>query len=115
MTTIALKPDQSDLSPAQKVLENLLGEGVIASHEQQPHFDINYPQEPQATGTPEIPEVRLWFIRLDARYPWLPFILDWKWGNLSLHRYARANLVAKKASSTIQKPWKFFLMQKLLS
>jgi hypothetical protein len=30
--------------------------------------------------------VRLWFIRLDAYYPWLPFLLDWKAGELA--RYA---------------------------
>jgi hypothetical protein len=31
----------------------------------------------------EIPEVRLWFIRLDAQYPWLPFFLNWKEGELA--------------------------------
>jgi hypothetical protein len=34
----------------------------------------------------EIPEVRLWFIRLDSRYPWLPLGLDWGSGELT--RYA---------------------------
>jgi hypothetical protein len=31
----------------------------------------------------EIPEVRLWFIRLDARYPCLPLALDWSAGELA--------------------------------
>ena len=31
----------------------------------------------------EIPEVRLWFIRLDARYPYLPLLLDWQSGELA--------------------------------
>jgi hypothetical protein len=34
----------------------------------------------------EIPEIRLWFIRLDAQYPWLPLALDWQAGELA--RYA---------------------------
>jgi hypothetical protein len=34
----------------------------------------------------EIPEIRLWFIRLDAQYPWLPLALDWQSGELT--RYA---------------------------
>jgi hypothetical protein len=34
----------------------------------------------------EIPEIRLWFIRLDSKYPWLPLALDWQSGELA--RYA---------------------------
>ncbi len=68
-----------DISPALKVISQLLEENAIASHEQQLSFDINYDLEP---GDPrefsEIPELRLWFVRLDAKYPWLPFLLDWK-------------------------------------
>lgn len=117
--TIALNPDQLnnlDLSPAQTVMENLLLEEAIASHEQDLRFDINYPQEPgDPRELPEIPEVRLWFIRLDARYPWLPFILDWKGGELV--RYT-AMLVPHQFSSKegIQynpEALEIFLMQKL--
>ena len=69
-----------DLSPATTVIEQLLQEGA-ASHEQQLRFDVNYTLEPDdPRELSEIPEVRLWFIRLDARYPWLPFLLDWKEG-----------------------------------
>ena len=73
-----------DLSPATTVIENILQAGAIASHEQQIQFELNYEQE---EGDPrelsEVPEVRLWFIRLDARYPWLPFLLDWKEGEFA--------------------------------
>ncbi len=39
------------------------------------------PQDPRELS--EIPEVRLWFIRLDARYPYLPLLLDWQAGELA--------------------------------
>ncbi|BAZ53890.1 hypothetical protein NIES4103_65740 [Nostoc sp. NIES-4103] len=97
--TIAINTDSInnlDLSPALTVIEQLLQEGV-ASHEQQLRFDIDFPLEP---GDPrelsEIPELRLWFVRLDAKYPWLPFLLDWKAGELA--RYT-AMLVPHQFSS----------------
>ncbi|GAB4828198.1 Protein CHLORORESPIRATORY REDUCTION 6, chloroplastic [Ancistrocladus abbreviatus] len=34
----------------------------------------------------EFPDIRLWFVRLDAAYPWLPVLLDWRAGELA--RYA---------------------------
>ncbi|WP_310426949.1 CRR6 family NdhI maturation factor [Chamaesiphon sp. VAR_48_metabat_135_sub] len=47
-------------------------------------FAIDYPQDPDdPRELSEIPEIRLWFIRLDARYPYLPLILDWQAGELS--------------------------------
>nr|WP_250122270.1 CRR6 family NdhI maturation factor [Chroococcidiopsis sp. CCMEE 29] len=83
-TTITLNSEcinNLDLSPVQTVIENWLQQGAIASYEQQLSFDINYAREPEdPRELSEIPEVRLWFIRLDARYPWLPFLLDWKAG-----------------------------------
>lgn len=76
-----------DLSPAQTVIEKLLNEGAIASYEQQLHFEIDYTRDPtDPRELSEIPEVRLWFIRLDACYPWIPFLLDWKGGEFA--RYA---------------------------
>lgn len=85
-----------DLSPASTVIEQLLQDGV-ASHEQQLRFDINYDLEPtDPRELSEIPEVRLWFVRLDAKYPWLPFLLDWKAGEFA--RYA-AMLVPHQFSS----------------
>lgn len=50
-------------------------------------FQINWESEAaDPRELSEIPEVRLWFIRLDAQYPWLPLALDWQAGELS--RYA---------------------------
>lgn len=72
-----------DLSPAETVIKKLLLEG-IASYEQQLHFDIDFAREADdPRELSEIPEVQLWFARLDARYPWLPFLLDWKAGELA--------------------------------
>lgn len=73
-----------DMSPVQTVIEKLLQDGAIASHEQQIRFDIDYPHEPEdPRELSEIPDVRLWFIRLDTLYPWLPFLLDWRAGELA--------------------------------
>lgn len=97
--TIAINTDainNLELSSASTVIEKLLQEGV-SSHEQQLRFEINYTLE---VGDPrelsEIPELRLWFVRLDARYPWLPFLLDWKAGEFA--RYT-AMLVPHQFSS----------------
>lgn len=118
--TIAISADnlQSlDLSPAAMIVENLLQEkSAIASYEQQLRFDIDAlrtPEDPREIS--EIPEVRLWFIRLDSRYPWLPFLLDWRAGELA--RYA-AMLVPHSFSRTegIQynpEALEIFLMQKV--
>jgi hypothetical protein len=47
-------------------------------------FKIEYSQDPtDPRELSEIPEVRLWFIRLDARYPYLPLLLDWQAGELA--------------------------------
>ncbi|MFN5873775.1 MAG: CRR6 family NdhI maturation factor, partial [Aphanizomenon sp.] len=59
--------------------------------------EINYEREANdPRELSEIPEVRLWFIRLDSKYPWLPFLLDWKAGELA--RYA-AMLIPHQFSS----------------
>ncbi|WP_414543707.1 CRR6 family NdhI maturation factor [Nostoc sp. CCY0012] len=117
--TIALDTDSVnnlDLSPAVTVIEELLQEGAIASHEQQLCFDINYPLEP---GDPrefsEIPELRLWFVRLDAKYPWVIFLLDWKTGEFA--RYT-AMLVphqfsAKEGIQYNPEALEIFLMHKI--
>jgi hypothetical protein len=82
--SITLNADQIntlDLSPAIAVIDSLLPE--ILAHEQQLQFAIDYPLEADdPRELSEIPEVRLWFIRLDALYPWLPFLIDWKAGEL---------------------------------
>lgn len=120
--TITLSPDylhSLDLSPAVTVIENLLQEKpVLVSSEQQLRFEISYPQAADdPRELPEIPEVRLWFIRLDARYPWLPFLLDWKSGELT--RYA-AMLVphqfsAKEGIQYNPEALEIFLMHKVFT
>jgi hypothetical protein len=83
--TIALTADSInslDLAPAVRVLEPVLAD--LLTYEQQLRFTIDYPLEPgDPRELPEIPEVRLWFVRLDALYPWLPFLLDWSAGELA--------------------------------
>ena len=51
------------------------------------NFTVDYPRaadDPRELS--EIPEVRLWFIRLDSHYPWLPLFLGIEAGELG--RYA---------------------------
>lgn len=119
-TTIALSSDclhSLDLSPAATVIENLLQErSVIASYEQQLRFDIDYPREPEdPRELSEIPEIRLWFLCLDTRYPWLPFLLDWKAGELV--RYTAMlvphQFTTKEGIQYNPEALEIFLMQKL--
>ncbi|MBD2460818.1 CRR6 family NdhI maturation factor [Oscillatoria sp. FACHB-1407] len=99
--TIALNSDclnRLDLTPAQSVIEKWLQTGVITDQEQQLRFEFADPRDPDdPRELSEIPEVRLWFVRLDARYPWLPYLLDWEAGELA--RYT-AMLVPHQFSKT---------------
>lgn len=87
---IALNPDQIttlDLSPVVRAIQPRLQQGTILTIEQQVQFEIDFQDDPNdPRELSEIPEVRLWFVRLDAAYPWFPFLLDWKAGELA--RYA---------------------------
>ncbi|WCJ41076.1 chlororespiratory reduction 6 [Euphorbia peplus] len=51
-------------------------------------FNINYEREDarDPRELSEFPDVRLWFVKLDAEYTWLPVLLDWRAGELA--RYA---------------------------
>ncbi|MBD2089474.1 CRR6 family NdhI maturation factor [Microcoleus sp. FACHB-1515] len=100
-TTISLQAqhfDRLDLSPLTETIEPWLQAGEVPQHEQDLAFAINFPRE---AGDPrelsEIPEVRLWFLRADARYPWLPWLLSWENGELT--RYA-AMLVPHQFNKT---------------
>jgi hypothetical protein len=76
-----------DLTPAIRAIDPIQASGDWLQYEQQLSFEIDFPRnstDPRELS--EIPEVRLWFVRLDAHYPWMPFLLDWKNGELS--RYA---------------------------
>ena len=87
--TITIKLDaqslnQLDLSSVQRVIEPLLKDGSLATSLPQIQLEIDYPRDPQdPRELSEVPEVRLWFIRLDALYPWFPVLLDWKAGELA--------------------------------
>jgi hypothetical protein len=104
-----------DLSVVKDFLEPRLRSG-LTQDEQTLQFQIQYPldsEDPQEY--PDIPEVRLWFIRLDSVYPWLPYLLDWRSGELV--RYT-AMLVPHEFSKTegIQfnpQALDLFLMQKV--
>jgi hypothetical protein len=86
MTTINLNDrvlQNLDLSPIIEPIESWL-----ATKPQQFDLDlqfaIDFPREPlDPRELSEIPEIRLWFIRADARYPFLPLVLDWQAGELS--------------------------------
>jgi hypothetical protein len=86
--TINLQADQIhrlDLTPATTVLAQLDPSQAIAQAGQTLQFAIDYPRsadDPRELS--EIPEVRLWFLRLDAEYPWLLLWLDW---GVELSRY----------------------------
>ena len=47
-------------------------------------YENDDPLDPRELS--ELPDIRLWFVRLDAAYPWLPIVVDWRAGELS--RYA---------------------------
>ena len=81
-----------DLSAVENKIAELLPDAIADSdskakliqQEQQLQFAISYHQEADdPRELSEIPEIRLWFVRLDAAYPWLPFFLDWKSGELA--------------------------------
>ena len=76
-----------DLSPVRSQIEPLLTDKKLVDYEQQLQLEIAYQREADdPRELSEIPEIRLWYIRLDSVYPWMPFLLDWKAGELV--RYA---------------------------
>jgi hypothetical protein len=74
-----------DITSAKLVIDKILTQITLSptNIEQQLEFKIFFDR---SSGDPreisEIPEVRLWFVRLDAAYPWLPYILNWRSGEL---------------------------------
>jgi hypothetical protein len=105
-----------DLSPLETVIRDYQQRNAIAELEQTLQLEIDYPRsEGDMRELSEIPEVRLWFLRLDAFYPWIVFILDPKNGEIA--RYA-AMLVPHQFQRTegIQynpEALEIFVMQKL--
>ncbi|MGB7086359.1 MAG: CRR6 family NdhI maturation factor, partial [Phormidesmis sp.] len=77
-----------NLTPAKQIIDPVLAshpeDQALSNPELTFSFDIDFPREDSdPRELSEIPEVRLWFIRLNARYPWLPLYLDWESGELS--------------------------------
>jgi hypothetical protein len=105
-----------NLSEVDRAIEKIIGEKEINKYEQELQLKIDYPRDrDDPRELSEIPEIRLWFVRLDAKYPWLPFLLDWKTGELA--RYA-AMLVPHQFSRSegIQynpEALEIFVMQKI--
>ena len=86
MTTISID-DRAildlDLSPTLPEIDRWLGTDS-KQFDLELKFAIDYPQDPaDPRELSEIAEIRLWFIRLDARYPYLPLLLNWQSGELS--------------------------------
>jgi hypothetical protein len=76
-----------DLVPVKQIVEKWQQSGELTNHHQDLQLEINYPRDPDdPRELSEVPEVRLWFIRLDTCYPWFPYLIDWKSGELA--RYA---------------------------
>lgn len=106
---------QLDLSSARAAIAPLLDRN-LADAEQSLRFQIDFPRDPSdPRELSEIPEIRLWFVRLDATYPWLPLLVDWQSGELA--RYT-AMLVPHEFHRTegIQfnpEALEIFLMQKI--
>ena len=67
---------------AETVIDGLMADW--REHEKQVKFEIVFPREAtDPRELSEIAEIRLWFIRLDAKYPGLPLLLDWQSGELA--------------------------------
>lgn len=90
---------QLDLSPVYAICGDNLAHNPTILLEKTVGFTINYeredPYDPRELS--EFPDIRLWFVRLDALYPWFPVVLDWRAGELA--RYA-AMLVPHQMSMT---------------
>lgn len=84
ITVSQVQIENLDLSPIKNIIEDWLANQNIIDYEQKLQFKIDYPRpksDPRELS--EIPEVRLWFIALDAYYPWLPLFVNWREGELS--------------------------------
>lgn len=115
--------NQLDLTAAEAVINTWLAAAPAADQPGQPRTDsdqqlgfaIDYPRDPaDPRELSEIPEVRLWFVRLDARFPWLPLALDWEAGELG--RYTAMLVPHQFSAEGIQynpEALELFMMQKV--
>ena len=108
--------DSLDLSPIKQAIADLPSNKAIAKYEQQLQFTINYQlsaTDPRELS--EVPEIRLWFVRLDGTYPWLPFLLDWKSGELARYSAMLVPHQFSRSEGIIYNPeaLEIFVMQKI--
>ena len=86
MTTISVGSDaiqNLDISTIEAIIESWLATSP-KKFDLELKFSIDYPLDPQdPRELSEVPEIRLWFLRLDAHYPYLPLLLDWQAGELA--------------------------------
>ncbi|KAH9304583.1 hypothetical protein KI387_008987 [Taxus chinensis] len=79
-----------DLSPVHSMVAKAQATGDVAEFllDRRVGFVINYKRQDadDPRELSEFPDIRLWFVRLDAVYPWTPVVLDWRAGELA--RYA---------------------------
>lgn len=110
--------DSLDLTPAHKVIDSLPQDQKITDYEQKLQFKINYQrEETDPRELSEIPEIRLWFIRLDTAYPWLPYLLDWKTGELARYSAMLVPHQFSRGEGIIYNPeaLEIFVMQKIFA
>ncbi|BAU67209.1 hypothetical protein STA3757_46190 [Stanieria sp. NIES-3757] len=110
--------DSLDLTPANKILNSLPQDEKITDYEQKLQFKINYQrEETDPRELSEIPEIRLWFIRLDTAYPWLPYLLDWKTGELARYSAMLVPHQFSRGEGIIYNPeaLEIFVMQKIFA
>ncbi len=119
MTIIRINSEQIetlDLTPISIVIASGQESDKLIAHEQQIKFEIDYiktADDPRELS--EIPEIRLWFIRLDTVYPWLPLLLDWKSGELARYTAMLVPHQFSRNEGIIYNPeaLEIFVMQKL--
>lgn len=107
-----------DLACANKIITSLLEDQKITDDEQQLQFKIDFQrEESDPRELSEIPEIRLWFIRLDAVYPWLPYFLDWKTGELARYSAMLVPHQFSRGEGIIYNPeaLEIFVMQKVFA
>ena len=105
-----------DLSTIKERIELAIDENTLVDCEQQLQFEIDYKREADdPRELSEIPEIRLWYVRLDSVYPWLPFLLDWKTGELARYTAMLVPHQFNRSEGIIFNPeaLELFVMQKI--
>lgn len=77
--------DQLDITAFATVAQALTHDPLLHSRQLAFSFELERAED-DPRELSELDEVRLWFVRLDTVYPWLPYFLNWKTGELV--RYA---------------------------